>query len=560
MSSKLGKVGDFRDSEVRIDPEDFELHDVTDQRPPLYSLNSDVEMLAGERRRRGSRFDDGESESSSDDEGIEEIESPNLLQVDLKLLLSFKKVIFLCTIISFSGFLFGWDTGVIGGMIQMKSFLKTLGHEKLNEDTNEIEYQLESYQTGLMVSSYHIGCIFGGFTIARLSTTLGRKMPILIAMWTYIFGITIQITSCISGKWYQFLIGRFISGLCIGSVAVLTPMFISETAPTAIRGSCTSLYQLINCSAIVGGGCAVYLAKELYTNVAEWVVPLSVGIVAALVTCVGILSAPESARYLISKGDYDNARKSLKRVDNPDIEGTLSLFQEKIMMDEEAAKNVTFIKIFSKRYRRRVFIGLLMMLFQQMSGIDYFFYYGTTLFKFAGANDPYVTFIILATINFFGTMPGVYFVEKYGRKTALLCGAVGCFIPLFVFSLVGTLKIDKTATDPDVNKIPGIIMIVFTCFFFVSFAPTWGASVSVLVSELYPLHIKSHAVAFSTAFNWGSNFFIGFCTPIITDRIGYTYGFIFAGFMFVAYFVILFLVPETQGVSLEEIENLFEKN
>lgn len=490
----------------------------------------------------------------SPNEGI----SPNILEVDLKLIWSFRKVILLSLLISFSGFLFGYDTGVIGGIINMKTFIKRLGHLHYNETTGEEEYFLESYKTGLLVSSYHIGCITGGFTIGRLADTFGRKIPILISMVVYITGILIQITSQLSGKWYQFLVGRATSGLCIGSVAVLAPMFISETAPTVIRGSCTTLYQLNVCVAILTGSIVVYACKEMYTNEAEWIIPLSIGIGVAMAVCVGIFATPESARYLVSIGEYSKARDSLHKVEDPDVEGTLDILQEKLSLEHNAA-NVPFTEIFKKKYLKRLLVGVCLMTFQQMSGIDYFFYYGTTLFRFAGINDSYVTSIILALVNFVITIPGIYAIEKLGRKKSLLLGAFGSTISLFVYSIVGTLKIDKNPQDTSANKIPGTVMILFTCLFIFSFSPTWGASVSVLVSELYPIHIKSVSVAFATSFNWLSNFFIAFCTPIITEQIGYKYGFVFTGFMFTAFWFVLFMVPETQGVSLEEIEELFEK-
>lgn len=159
------------------------------------------------------------------------------------------------------------------------------------------------------------------------------------------------------------------------------------------------------------------------------------------------------------------------------------------------------------------------------------------------------------------TIPSIFIIEKLGRKKSLLLGAAGSTISLFIYSIVGSLKIHNSDVkkNPQDNKIPGIIMIIFSCLFIFSFSPTWGASVSVLVSELYPLHIKAKTVAFGTSFNWASNFFIGFFTPIITEKIGYKYGFVFTGFMFTAFWVVLAMVPETQGVSLEEIETLFEK-
>lgn len=527
--------------------------DIIEFTHPLDTPTSD---LANENRNPLELHSIQNGHHTNDIESNHTLTTPNILQVDLALIWSFRKVILLSILISFSGFLFGYDTGVIGGIINMRSFIRTLGHI----DPTTGNHKLESYQTGLLVSGYHIGCITGGFTIARLADSLGRKIPILISMMVYITGILIQITSCVSGKWYQFLIGRMTSGLCIGSVAVLAPMFISETAPTVIRGSCTSLYQLNITIAIFTGSIVVYSCKEMYTNEAEWVIPLSLGIGFALAVCIGIFSTPESARYLVSIGEYEKAKKTLKTVEDPDVEGTLVILQEKLSL-EHNADNVKFIEIFKKKYIKRVIIGSMLMIFQQMSGIDYFFYYGTSLFKFAGVNDSYITSIIIAVVNLVVTIPGLYVIEKLGRKTSLLIGAAGTTCCLFIYSMIGSIKVDtNTSNDPTANKIPGIIMIIFTCLYISFFSPTWGASVSVLVSELYPIHIKSKAIAFGTAFNWGSNFFIGFCTPIITEQIGYKYGFVFTGFMFTGFWFVLFMVPETQGVSLEDLEALFEKS
>ncbi|CCH41376.1 Hexose transporter 2 [Wickerhamomyces ciferrii] len=506
--------------------------------------------------------DSSDSESSRDDN----ITNDNTIATGiqntsaLKQFWYYKKVICLCALISLTGFLFGWDTGVIGGIINMNSFITKLGHEIIIDplDPSKTKIILESYKTGAIVSGYHIGCITGGFTIAKLADTLGRRYPILISMATYIVGILIQISSIYTGWWIQFVLGRFTTGLCIGSVAVLSPMLISETAPTVIRGSCVCLYGLNICGAIFWASITVFQCKEHYpmTNI-EWILPLALGILAASIASVGILLTPESPRYLISQNDYINARISLQKIGDSDIEKTLNSIQESLLLDSNA-NELPFTEIFKKRYIKRVIIGVFMMVFQQMSGIDYFFYYGTALFKYAGVEDSYFTSIILASVNFLVTIPGIYIIEKLGRRKALLIGSVLCFISLFIYSTVGTFMLDANASSPEVNKTPGMIMVIFTCLFIISFSPSWGASAGVFVSELYPLHIKSSAVAFGIAFNWGSNFFIGFCTPIISEQIGYAYGYVFTGFMFIGFWFVYYMVPETQGISLEQISALFE--
>ena len=197
------------------------------------------------------------------------------------------------------------------------------------------------------------------------------------------------------------------------------------------------------------------------------------------------------------------------------------------------------------------------MAFQQMSGIDYFLYYSTKLFKSVGIDDSYKTSIILGAINAAMTYVSIFVADNLGRKKGLLWGSISCFICLFIFSTVGVVMVDHAA-DPD-YKLSGYVMIIFTCFFVVSFCCSWSAIASVLVSEIFTLEIKSQAMALSQAFNWGANFFIALCTPIITARIGYAFGYVFTGFMFVAIFFVYVFIPETKGLTLEEIDEFYEK-
>lgn len=480
------------------------------------------------------------------------VEQPQLLSPAL--IWSYRRVISRCLIISCAAFPFGYDTGCIGGLLELNSVKRVLG----TYDPHTGMYEIAAMRHGLLLAMYHIGCIVGGFTIARLADYLGRKKPIQIAMCCYVLGITLQVTTVYTHKWWQFMIGRIVSGLCIGSAGVLGPMFISETAPAVLRGSLTSLYGLFITIGILIGSIVIFTTKSVANGNAEWTGTLLVGLVAAVLIAISIQFAPESSRYLISIGKDDEARKSLLKIGEPDVEGAVQLIKSKLDL-ESNARQVGFIEMLRNKHNmKRLTIGMLLMLFQQMSGVDYFLYFGTKLFDSVGIQDSYVTLIILTLVNHVTSYGGVYTVEKFGRKPIMLTGAFIEFICLIIYSTVGStiIKLDGTASE---NRIPGMVMIIFTCIFIMAFSTTWAPSVAVVCSEVFPLHIKSKAFGLSIAFNWGANFFIAFCTPVITDHIHYLYGYVFAGFVFASFWFVMLVVPETRGISLEQMDTLFSE-
>ncbi|SCU91102.1 LAME_0E11276g1_1 [Lachancea meyersii CBS 8951] len=481
-------------------------------------------------------------------------------------------IILSCFGISFTGFFFGYDTGTVGGITNMQAWLKRFGHY----DDGLGQYEMATALVGIVVSSFHVGCIIGGFTIARLADTLGRRIPIAISCFTYMVGISIQLSAG-HGKWYQYMLGRMVTGLTVGANAVLTPMLLSEIAPPRIRGVIVNFYQLNTTHGILAGYIADYATKSIYKDDRMWRLPLLGGYVFSAILLPVLVYAPESPRFLIKRGRYTEAKKCLARLRGlnikkledsvilsqqaaclEDVDKELAFLNETIRFQEQRQRNTTFWQLFSKRFIKRTLSGMCIMGFQQMSGIDYFLYYGTRLFKSVGIDDSYKTSIILGAINAAMTYVSLFVADNLGRKKGLFWGSVSCFICLFIFSTVGVVMIDR-ADAPD-YKLSGYIMITFTCLFIVMFCCSWSAIASVLVSEIFTLEIKAQAMAFSQAFNWGSNFFIAFCTPIITARIGYAFGYVFAACMFVAIIFVYFMIPETKGLTLEEIDDIYEKD
>lgn len=210
---------------------------------------------------------------------------------------------------------------------------------------------------------------------------------------------------------------------------------------------------------------------------------------------------------------------------------------------------------FAPRMAYRIALGMGLQMFQQLTGANYFFYYGTVIFQATGINDSFVTQIILNGINFGTTFYGLYIVEHYGRRRSLIFGSMWMFICFMIFASTGHFALDRE--HPANSPHAGIAMICFACFFIFGFATTWGPMIWTICGELYPSRYRAKAMALSTASNWFWNFMLAFFTPFITGDIDFRYGYVFAGCNVIGGLLIYFFVVEGQGRTLEEIDTMY---
>nr|AKN34558.1 hexose transporter 6 protein [Saccharomyces cerevisiae] len=463
----------------------------------------------------------------------------------------------MCIMIAFGGFVFGWDTGTISGFINQTDFIRRFGM-KHKDGTN----YLSKVRTGLIVSIFNIGCAIGGIILSKLGDMYGRKVGLIVVVVIYIIGIIIQIASI--NKWYQYFIGRIISGLGVGGIAVLSPMLISEVSPKHLRGTLVSCYQLMITAGIFLGYCTNYGTKN-YSNSVQWRVPLGLCFAWALFMIGGMTFVPESPRYLAEVGKIEEAKRSIAvsnkvAVDDPSVLAEV----EAVLAGVEAEKlagNASWGELFSSKTKvlQRLIMGAMIQSLQQLTGDNYFFYYGTTIFKAVGLSDSFETSIVLGIVNFASTFVGIYVVERYGRRTCLLWGAASMTACMVVFASVGVTRLWPNGQDQPSSKGAGNCMIVFACFYIFCFATTWAPIAYVVVSETFPLRVKSKAMSIATAANWLWGFLIGFFTPFITGAINFYYGYVFMGCLVFMFFYVLLVVPETKGLTLEEVNTMWEE-
>ena len=463
---------------------------------------------------------------------------------------------FTCILIAFGGFVFGWDTGTISGFVNMPDFVNRYG-----QISSEGQKYLSKSRTGLMLSIFNIGCAIGGVTLGKTGDMYGRKKGLMMTMIVYIVGIIIQIAAVKS--WVQYFIGRIIAGIAVGSIGVLAPMFISETSPKAIRGTLVSCYQLMITGGIFLGYCTTYGTYHHYGDSRQWRIPLGLSFAWALFMIFGMTFTPESPRYLVENDRIEEAKQSLAKNNKQDVNSEFVIHEVNILADaiefEKSAGNATWGELFTGKPKifYRLLVGIVLQTLQQLTGINYFFYYGTTIFKAVGLDDSFETSIVFGVINFASTFLALWVVDRFGRRMTLMAGSFGMLVTLVIFASIGVKDLYVDGYGSEARKPVGNAMIFLVCLFIFFFAQTWGACVYVVVSETYPLRIRAKGMAIANCANWIWGFLIGFFTPFITGAIHFAYGYVFFGCVVFSLVFVFAFVPETKGLSLEDVDELY---
>lgn len=463
-------------------------------------------------------------------------------------------------LVSMGGLIFGYDTGQISGFLEMDDFLDRFG---MTHPENGQKY-FSSVRSGLIVSLLSIGTLMGALTAAPVADRIGRKPSVSIWCLVTSVGFVVQIAAV--DAWYQVMIGRFIAGLGVGALSLLVPMYQAETAPPWIRGAMVCAYQLFITMGIFLAACFNYGTFEHHRHSsASWRTVIGLGWIWTIVLGLGILAFPETPRYDFRNGNAERAKETLCRVYGTTINHWSVYTQieeiESKLRAEDKVKHgplAEFVTMFrAPKMAYRIALGVALQMFQQLTGANYFFYYGTTIFKSVQISS-FVTQIILNTINFVVTFIGLYIVEHYGRRKSLMVGSAWMFICFLIFATVGHYRFDQS--NPEDTPTEGIVLIVFACLFILGFATTWGPMIWTIQAELFPSRYRAKGMALSTASNWIWNFCIGFFSPFIFKAIDFQYGYVFASCNVVGGLIVYFFVVEGQGRTIEEIDTMYLEN
>lgn len=443
----------------------------------------------------------------------------------------------LALIASLGGFLFGYDTAVISGTLAMV----------------RQQFALNANMEGWYVSSALLGCILGVSGAGWLSDKYGRKRVLLLT--GALFSIS-AIGCALSLSFTMLVIYRLIGGLGVGIASMLSPLYISEISPPALRGRLVTLYQF---AITIGILCAYFVNVWLlnmsyepgFEHVANfhlifkaevWRGMLGMEAVPALSFFILIIFIPKSPRWLVVKGHSDQARKVLSRLVGIDeANNEITEIEDTLALEKGSWK-----MLLAPGIKMAVFIGVTLAVLQQFTGIDAIIYYGPRIFEEAGfgLTEALGGQVVIGIINVVFTVIAIFTIDIFGRKRLLLTGTTGMLVSLLV---IGGLFA--------AGKADGMLLLSLVLVFIACFAFSLGPVVWVILSEIYPTKIRGRAMSIATIAVWIGTAIIGQLIPVSLDNLGPDITFwIFAFFCVPTIYIGWKLLPETKGRTLEDIE------
>jgi len=459
------------------------------------------------------------------------------------------KVIALAIAGAVGGFLFGFDSSVVNGAV----------------DPIQTQFGLSESLTGFAVASALIGCAVGAYLAGRLADWKGRIPAMLVG--AILFFVSAVGTGLAFNVW-DLIAWRLVGGLGIGIASVIAPAYIAEISPKNLRGRLGSLQQLAITIGIFAAllsdtlfaGWAGGAGQELWLGLEAWRWMFLAGILPAVVYGLIALKLPESPRFLVLKGRDDEVRGIFARLwPGDDVERAIRDMRSVIETDAHGSKKGA---LRGNRFGLKpiVWVGIILSVFQQFVGINVIFYYSTTLWKSVGfeESDSLTISVATAVTNIAVTFVAIALVDRVGRRPILLFGSVGMTAALATMAIAFSQSV-QVAGEPSLPGAWGPIALVAANIFVISFGASWGPVVWVLLGEIFPSRIRARALGIAAAAQWIANFVITVSfPPLASVSLVLTYG-LYALFAALSFVFVFKVVPETNGLSLEEAETLFTK-
>ncbi len=447
-------------------------------------------------------------------------------------------LVLVCFVATLGGLLFGYDTAVIAGAI----------------DYLQEHFQLSPAMKGWMASSALAGCALGAALAGVLSDHLGRKKVLILCAILFVIS---AIGTAVPKTQWEFVIYRALGGLGVGAASMTSPMYIAEISPARIRGRMVSLNQL----AIVFGMLAVYFVNyaiarsgdDAWNVTTGWRWMFGSETLPALALLVLLFTVPESPRWLIKRGRVDEARQVLTRVSGDAwAQAEAASIQEAMRHERES-----IWQLLAPGMRVALWIGVVLAILQQITGINVFLYFAPTIFsRIAGTNMDVARLqtIVVGAVNVTFTVLAIWSVDRWGRKPLMISGYAGMALSLFGLGLAAYL--DRTE----------LWVLLFILAYIASFAVSVGPVTWVILSEIFPTKIRGRAMAIATVLLWVANFVISQTFPMLDAspflqahfRHAFPF-FLYGGFSVVAIVFVWLSVPETKGRTLEEIERWWQR-
>ncbi|MBN1377834.1 MAG: sugar porter family MFS transporter [Gammaproteobacteria bacterium] len=456
-------------------------------------------------------------------------------------------IILISCVATIGGFLFGFDSGVINGTV----------------DGLQIAFNSDSVGTGFNVASMLLGCAVGAFFAGRLADYFGRRMILIVAAVFFLisaWGSGVAVSSA------EFVFYRVLGGLAVGAASVMAPAYISEVAPAHYRGRLTTVQQIAIITGIFSAfvsnyflaGIAGASTHEFWFGYEAWRWMFWVEMLPAAIFFVCLMFIPESPRYLVVSGRKAKALSVLTRLYGAtEGQAKVTEIDASLAADHHKPKFSDLLAPGSKWPRKIVWIGIGLATFQQLVGINVVFYYGAVLWQAVGfsESDALLINVISGAVSIGACIVTALLIDKIGRKPLLWSGSIGMAITLGAMSIAFSTATLDSSGQLQLSDQMGVLALIAANAYVFFFNTSWGPVMWVMLGEMFPNQIRGSGLAVSGLFQWGSNFGITITFPILLTTIGLAgaYGF-YALSAVVSVFFVLYMVHETKGLELEEME------
>lgn len=432
-----------------------------------------------------------------------------------------------CVIAAIGGLLFGYDTGVISGALL---FIK--------DDLNASDFEQEA-----IVAAVLLGAMFGAAASGYLADRISRRWTKVISGSVYLIGAL----GCAVSINAEMLIGfRFVLGLAVGTASFVSPLYIAEMAPPSIRGGLVSFNQL----AITSGILIAYITNFLFQDVSgDWRWMLGIAAVPGAILAVGMLSVPQTLRWLVRAGRTEKARDVLRRLRSGDRDADVDGEIDDIVAAEREEQRASWRDLLTPKLRPVLLVGMVLALAQQFVGVNTVIYYAPTILSDTGLSDSgaLARTVLVGVTNVVFTVVAVLLLDRVGRRKLLIGGTVGM--------VVGLLTLAAYFSSTALQENAAYLALAGLLIFIASFAIGLGPVFWLMISEIFPMGVRSVAMAACTITNWGANFLVAqtfLSLGNLITRQGVFYLYTVLALLSLLFFIRR--VPETRGRSLEEVQ------
>lgn len=440
-----------------------------------------------------------------------------------------RTLIFSTVVAALGGLLFGFDTAVISGTT---SWLVEV-------------FELTPFQLGFTVASALIGTIIGAMTIGKISDIYGRRYVLFILALLYFIS---ALGSGLAWDWYSFIFFRLIGGLAVGGASVVSPMYIAEISPAKLRGRLVAVTQLNIVLGMLLAYLSNYIIASLDLGSLEWRWMFGVEAFPAALFFVFLYLTPRSPRWLVNKGFIDEAKSVLEKcgTGQKNISRVIKEIKDSLELEQNSVKE----KLFTKKYRTPVFLAIMLALFSQLSGINAVLYYAPHIFTMAGfeKSAALLNSMGIGGVFFIFTLAAMAVIDRIGRKKLMITGTLGYIISLSMITLL-FFKYGENFTSSG-SKVFLISIFVFAA----SHAFGMGAVIWVYLSEIFPNRVRGRGQSLGSTTHWVAAGIVSWTFPLLSNISGgYTFA-IYTLSMIGLLFWVIFIMRETKGISLEEIQ------